>query len=598
MGDEGVRVKWGPDRWRLYALALGETGRAARAALARAVPRPRFLRPFPRRVLIAPQDLRTSDPSIAADIYAGHFVFAGRAVATGGRSPFDVEPPSRAWGEALYGFGWLRHLRAAETALARANARALVLEFAGRRRDRRAIVRATPVVARRLLSFLTHSPLLLEGADHAFYQRFLAAIERMARDLDRDMRHAPQPLHRLNAAIGLCYAGLCCEGLEPLFWRASRQLARELERQILPDGGHRSRNPQVSVDLLLDLLPLRQTFASRSLEPPDAVVNAIDRMLPLLRLLRHGDGALARFNGMGRTPADELATLLMYEGARGVAMRRAPHAGYERLEAGRTTLIAETGPAPPVAYAAEAHAGCLSFELSSGDQAVVVNCGALRSGEEEARLAARSTAAHSTAVVDETSSGRFLVPHGWWAERRLARWLTDRLDRALVRGPRAVKVERREDPEDGREAQILRAGHDGYRGFGVTHRRSWRLSPSGERLDGEDSFVVEGGDGSALPVAIRFHLAPGVRASRIERDGAIALLLPNQEAWRFAAEGAEPVVEESIFFAAGDGLRRAEQIVVAADARAKPVLRWRFERLSAEAAREEALRGADSPPLL
>lgn len=591
-------MKWGADRRRLYALALGEAGRAARAALAGAVVRPRFLRPFPRRVLIAPQDLRTSDPSIAADIYAGHFVFAGRAVATGGRSPFDVEPPSRAWGEALYGFGWLRHLRAAETALARANARALALEFVGRRRSPPAVARATPVVARRLLSFLTHSPLLLEGADHAFYQRFLAAIERMARDLDRDMRHAPQPLHRLNAAVALCYAGLCCEGLEPLFWRASRQLARELDRQILPDGGHRSRNPQVFVDLLLDLLPLRQTFASRSLEPPEAVVHAIDRMLPLLRLLRHGDGALARFNGMGRTPADELATLLMYEGARGVAMRRAPHAGYERLEAGRTTLIAETGPAPPVAYAAEAHAGCLSFELSSGDQAIVVNCGALRTGDAEARMAARSTAAHSTAVLDETSSGRFLVPHGWWAERRLVSWLTDRLDRALVRGPQAVKVERREEPEDGREAQILRASHDGYKGLGVTHRRSWRLSPSGERLDGEDSFAVEAGDGSALPVTIRFHLAPGVRASPAEGGGAIVLLLPNREAWRFEAEGLGPVVEESVFFAAGDGLRRAEQIVIMAEARANPAVRWRFERLAQDAAREGTRSGAtDSPPL-
>ena len=71
----------------------------------------------------------------------GIFVFAGRAVATGGRSPFDVEPPSRAWAEALYGFGWLRHLRAADTALARANARALVDEFVSRRTDDRAIAR-------------------------------------------------------------------------------------------------------------------------------------------------------------------------------------------------------------------------------------------------------------------------------------------------------------------------------------------------------------------------------------------------------------------------------------------------------------------------
>ena len=129
-------MKWGPDRWRLYGLALREAGRAALASVAVA---PRILSPSAKRVLIAPQDLRTSDPTIASDVYAGCFVFAGRAVSTGGRSPFACDPPSRAWGEALYGFGWLRHLRAAETALARANGRALVAEFLdGRPAGRRA----------------------------------------------------------------------------------------------------------------------------------------------------------------------------------------------------------------------------------------------------------------------------------------------------------------------------------------------------------------------------------------------------------------------------------------------------------------------------
>lgn len=592
-------MKWGPDRWRLYGLALAEAGRGVWAALAGPLSRLRFRRRRPRWLVIAPQDLRTSDPLIAADIYAGHFVFAGRAVATGGRSPFDVEPPSRGWAEALYGFGWLRHLRAAETALARANARALVLEFVTRPRGRSPIARATPVVARRLLSFLTHSPLLLEGADHAFYQRFLGAVARMIRDLERDMRHAPQPLHRLNAAIGLCYAGLCCEGLEQLFWRASDALGRELERQILPDGGHRGRSPQTSLDLLLDLLPLRQSFAIRSLDPPRALTGAIDRMLPLLRLLRHGDGSLARFNGMGRTPADELATLLMYEGARGVAMRRAPHSGYERLEAGKTIVIAETGPAPPVAYAADAHAGCLSFELSIGPLLLVVNCGVPRPGDAAALLAARSTAAHSTACIADTSSGRFLALQGLLPERWIARWLIGRLDRPMIRGPRSVHVERREEAEPGREAQILRASHDGYHGASVAHQRVWRLSAAGDRLDGEDLFTAHRPLAKALPVVICFHLAPGVRASRVQDGSAVVLLLPNREAWQFAAEGAQPTLEESVFFAAGDGLRRAEQIVVAVDARAVPSVKWRFQRLAREGAREAARASeADSPPLL
>ena len=89
--------------------------------------------PFSRgkadRLIIAPQDLRTADATRASEIYAGRFVFAGKIVICDGRSPFEITPPSEDWAVALLGFGWLRHLRAADSGITRANARALVDEW-------------------------------------------------------------------------------------------------------------------------------------------------------------------------------------------------------------------------------------------------------------------------------------------------------------------------------------------------------------------------------------------------------------------------------------------------------------------------------------
>jgi len=70
-------------------------------------------------------------------------------------------------------------------------------------------------------------------------------------------------------------------------------------------------------------------------------------MLPMLRLFRHHDGTLAHFNGMGPTPADHLATILIYDDVRAQPMRHAPHSGYERLQAGTALMIADVGSAPP-----------------------------------------------------------------------------------------------------------------------------------------------------------------------------------------------------------------------------------------------------------
>ncbi|QFU15101.1 heparinase II/III family protein [Microvirga thermotolerans] len=570
-------MEWGPDRWRLYRLALREGGRALREAAVWSVSKLSFGAPAPTRLLFAPQDLRTADPTVATDIYSGFFAFAGRAVTTGGRSPFAFAPPSRAWAEALYGFGWLRHLRAAGTALAQANARSLVDEFVSSRLGDRRIACDTQVMARRLISFISQSPLILEGADHGFYQRFLKILGGCARDLERHVRAGALPQQQLMAAIALCYAGLCCEGLDRTLRRATRLLVRELDRQVLADGGHASRNPRVLVDLLFDLLPLRQMFASREVDTPEALLRAIDRMLPMVRLFRHGDGTLSHFNGMGVTAADHLATLLTYDDMRSQPIHHAARSGYERIEAGNSLLIADVGAPPPPALSTEACAGCLSFEFSSGAQRIVVNCGTPRIANDAILQASRSTAAHSTLSIDDAPSCQIAGLRGGWLDRLAARWLLHRIGPVVVGGPAQVTAERGERDR----VQTLNASHDGYlRRFGLTHERRIQLLPSGDRLEGEDLLWGEGASAPSRQAIVRFHLAPGVRASRAQGGRVVMLVLPNREAWQFSASPGEAFVEDSIFLAVPDGMRRTEQIVLVFRPSETPSVRWRFERLA------------------
>ncbi len=81
------------------------------------------------QLLLAPQELRTADPSFATELYNGHFGLAGRLAEVDAKSPFEIAPPSAGWARELYGFGWLRHLRAAGSELSREQAKALVQDF-------------------------------------------------------------------------------------------------------------------------------------------------------------------------------------------------------------------------------------------------------------------------------------------------------------------------------------------------------------------------------------------------------------------------------------------------------------------------------------
>lgn len=84
----------GPERLQLYRLLGHEIVRAVRERTAQLTARPEILtRARVTGLVIAPHDLRTSDASLADDIYSGLFVFAGRSLVVSGRSPFDYDPP-------------------------------------------------------------------------------------------------------------------------------------------------------------------------------------------------------------------------------------------------------------------------------------------------------------------------------------------------------------------------------------------------------------------------------------------------------------------------------------------------------------------------
>ncbi len=534
--------------------------------------------PTPDRLLIAPQDIRTSDPTLAAEYYAGRFAFLGQTVECGGRSPFEIAPPSEDWARVLHGFGWLRHLRASERTLSQTNARALVDDWLRVVTRKDLVAWNTDVVSRRLLSWLAQSPLILENCDRVFYRRFMRAIARHVTFLRRNIDLTRPGMPRMRIAIALAAASVSIDGWPRFMRHCARRLDDELAAQILPDGGHISRNPAAIVEILADILPVRQALNARGSAPSQTLMNAIDRMMPMLRFFRHGDGTFGHFNGMGPTPSDLVATVLAHDDARGAPANNAAHSGYQRCAAGRTLVLADTGPPPPADVSGHAHAGCLSFEMSSGTNLIIVNCGVPARASDEWIRVARSSAAHSLAVLNDTSSCRFLSSAS----------LTRLFGRPIVAGPHHVPVTR----HDGDEGAIsVSASHDGYlRRFGTIYERDFQLSADGATLVGIDRFRGEGRSSRRNDdkYTIRFHLHPDIRASRIQGGTGVLLACTDGEAWAFSAHSGEPgdpeavaletIIEESVFLSGNFGLRRTEQIVIYGRIRSAPSVTWRLTR--------------------
>ncbi|MEC9369607.1 MAG: heparinase II/III family protein [Pseudomonadota bacterium] len=542
-------------RARLTASATGMAGRNFMRRLMRSrLMRWRYRGPAINQLILVPQDLRTSDPSFSSELHHGQCGLAGIAAYIGQESPFVVRPPSPEWERDLHGFGWLRNLTAAGEQIARDQARALVAEWIALNRSMSGASWQPELVARRVISWISHSSLLLQGADTDYYDRVMESLTEQLRYLHAHWRDTAEGTDRLTALVALQLAGLAAAEMQPLLDECARPFNDQLRRQVLPDGGHVSRNPAILIEILLDLLPLKQCYISRNLTPPAELTSAIDRMMPMIRFFRMGDGALARFNGCGPTATDMLATVIAYDDSVKAPDELAEASGYCRLAQGHSIVIADVGSPPPPANSGAAHAGCLSFELSWGASPIVVNCGSPAHRDMEWSRVMRSTLAHSTLSLGHESSGQFLAA---------------RLDRSASADARLVGPTKVAASISRVEAGIsLSASHDGYESrYGVVHHRRLTLSDEGRLLEGEDKLLAPSGlRGEARlgngAFQIHFHLHPDVEP-RPQPDGKSALLvLRDGTAWMLTTDSGAVGMDQSAYLAVDRGPRRSWQALI------------------------------------
>lgn len=560
-------------------------------------------------------------PRVGAQILAGRIHLGGAVLELGGRSPWDLAPPP-GLAAGLHGQGWLDDLAALGTPEAEALGRALVAGWI-RRHGRGTGPGWSPALAgRRALRWVTHSGWLLEparggasgagaggsgpvartaravpgvpvapampvvpampaapvgpGASVAPAGEFRAALARHVRFLAARAAAAPHGPPRIEALTGLVAASLALAGEEAPAGPAAQALAAEAGRLIAPDGAIASRNPEELLLIVAHLRLAARALAAAGRIAPPALVAAADRATPVLRMLRHADGGLARFHGGGLGPeggVEALAAALPRTMGPGAARPQGPGGaaapigpgsgapmgpralghdprreeggrrpdgahdpraaaappprplraamGYARLSAGRTSVIADAGPPPRDSLTAHASTG--AFEMTSARRPVIVSCGPGAAFGPDWRRAGRATPSHSALGIEGFSSSRL-----------------DGHDR-LADIPPLVQADLRETAA----AVALSIRHDGYVAtHGLSHVRELELSRDGRELRGYDLLSAtteaeiarlararEENRGRPVAFALHFHLHPEV-GLRLDGD-AVELALVNGERWLF-----------------------------------------------------------------
>jgi uncharacterized heparinase superfamily protein len=426
------------------------------------------------------------------------------------------------------------------------------------------------LTGRRIIRWINHAPFLLSGKNPTESARFYRLLSAQVVFLTHRWRLADPGLPRFESLTGLIYAGLALQGMADQIGPAEKQLAAECAREILPDGGIVTRNPEELLAVFTHLIWAEQALSEAAREVPKALSDAIARIAPTLRALRHADGGLARFHGGGRGPEGRLDQSLAAAGVKSEGFAGPAHAmGFARLSGGRSSVIVDVASPPDGAAGRFSHASTAAFELTSGRRPLIVSCGSGRQFGMDWWRAGRATASHSSLSVEGSSSSRMR------ADARGTKPAAETMgDLAQVSQLKQAGL------ADGLHLSLTQNGWS--KSHGLTHARELWLTSDGRKLAGLDRMMSQTKEETArlaevlsdhwiegIGLSIRFHLHPDVDAALDMGGTAVSLALKSGEVWVFRHDGRATLsLEPSIYLEkARLRPRSAQQIVLSCRAR-------------------------------
>ena len=231
---------------------------------------------------------------------AGNLLFAGHLVEAPGAMIWDITPPDEAFLDEIHGFHWLDDMASVGDLKTRQIAQAWLFEWIRRYGNGSGPGWTPELAGRRVIRWLHHALFVLSGASHDDSRAYFRSIAQQTIFLNRRWHSSTPGLPRFEALTGLISAGLSLQGMEDQADPAIRALGQECARQVNAAGGIPTRNPEELLEVCTLLIWARDALQDYGRTPEHSHVEAIARIVPTLRALRHADGGLARFHGGGR----------------------------------------------------------------------------------------------------------------------------------------------------------------------------------------------------------------------------------------------------------------------------------------------------------
>ena len=423
------------------------------------------------------------------------------------------------------------------------------------------------IISKRIIAWASNADITLENADKIYKEKFFLSLIKQANFLLRNLNDLNYNSSKIICCSGIILSGMIFKEYELNYKIGIKELEKIIKYFFDEDGFPKSRNPEEVFISIKYLILIREWMKEAQKPIPDFLNEIIQKCGKCYSLLAGGNKQFPLFNGSSEINYDEYDKFLKNLKYK-FSSTNNEISGFIKIKKKKLEFFMDCGNPPQNNFASQYQAGCLSFELISNKQKIICNAGYAKNLSQKLSSLSRSTAAHSTLYLNNTSSCTF----------QKNKMINKIYGNSLLK---KLKVLDKNYIEN-KDFFSLTASHNGYeKKFGYIHTRKVKILKNKDQIFGEDQLKKSQKYSNSVTYSIRFHIYPDIKVVKTKSGNSVLIKLLNGEGWLLQSDTNVFEIEKNIFLGNKNKIINNESVsIFGTTSEPSTSIKWKIERIN------------------
>ena len=414
------------------------------------------------------------------------------------------------------------------------------------------------ILSKRIISWISNSKLTYEDSNEIYKNKFNLIIQKQINHLINEIGKTNWIDNKIIGCAAIILAGLALNHREKYLNFGLGLLKKIINFSFDNKNFPKSRSIKQLVFYLKYFVLIREWLKESQSEIPEYLDEIIFYLGKSYSILCLGKNNTLLFNGNYESNNKDFDNYLINHGYK-FKNNSFETGGYTVLKNKNIILSMDTGPSPEKKFSNNYQCGALSLEIISNNKKLICNSGYFQKSKHKLNDISKSTATHSTLIIDNQSSCT--------------------INRSKMEVDSGLKILNKNFIIE-KNYWNISASHDGYsKRYGIIHERQIEFFPEKNKFVGLDK-IINKKKSKIYNFEIRFHLEPMAKIMKTQ-DGKSILIDIDSEGWKFSSEGYQIDIETGLYFGKKNSFTENKNLFISGFTQKQDQsIKWKFEKIA------------------